>query len=267
MKIVLSEAPNGGFTTDSVDVTNGTATKVVAGIPFLAKPATDASEIDALPSPTEGDYAPFVTDGGTVPAATGRDMMYYPYLVTINPDLTKDDVTIKVKDFMDTVLANTYNPYDTSDGTANANAIRRQPGEYKYSELTRAIMMINGRHMLNVKIEKLPGATPAKRVSLRVKIADDLTIPAGGYGILLKTDSDQNDDNETIHANTGVIVPPKKTTDDKRTPAQKLYNTPLNDKSVGLPDLEVYFLNGVVIDLVKPSGEHHRCRSCRRRGY
>ena len=75
------------------------------GVPFTGI-TTEGSE---RPDPDEGSYG---TTGDDVPTASGRDKMYHPYLVTIDPDLTfksghenqARNVEIRVKKFNDLVI-------------------------------------------------------------------------------------------------------------------------------------------------------------------
>ena len=96
VKVTFTEEPNGAIA-DIIDVKRGKVTSVVKGSPFYVAPAQ-----------SEGDYtSATVGDTDGVPFTTGRDLRrYHSYLLTITPNLAKDDETVEVavKGFDDQVL-------------------------------------------------------------------------------------------------------------------------------------------------------------------
>ena len=117
VRIVLTERPHGDLTLDTIQVHGGTASNLVAGVPFTWHGGRDDNNnpvpSQALrPHPSEGgyyfdrDYGPLAgveltsTDvNDTVPLPTGADGMYHQYRVTITPHRRVDTVTISIKEF------------------------------------------------------------------------------------------------------------------------------------------------------------------------
>ncbi|MCY3722086.1 MAG: hypothetical protein OXG97_07680 [Candidatus Poribacteria bacterium] len=225
IRITLTEeghnfASADGKKSDYISVINGTLTRIVPGVPFLAATAPLQT-----PPIAEGNY-PAATD---IPGASGRDQMYHPYLVTIEPDLRirsnahenrVRNVEIRVKAFNDLAIpANGWVP----------------PTNYA--------LAVN-RSLLSVPIN--PAAitdifAPAgkDKPSNEKFLPDGLVIPAGGYLVIAQGNA----------AQTGITSSPAKIAD-KKLPAQKLYNV---SYGFGFPapgnDLEALFRVGGTIRL------------------
>ena len=224
IRITLTEeghnfAAADGAKSDYISVVNGTLTRIVPGVPFLA--ATDPQ----TPPIAEGNYA----DAAAIPGASGRDQMYHPYLVTIEPDLSirsnahenrVRNVEIRVKAFNDLVIP----PNGWVPPTNYALAVNRS--------------------LLSVPIN--PAAitdifAPAgkDKPSNEKFLPDGLVIPAGGYLVIAQGNA----------AQTGITSSPAKIAD-KKLPAQKLYNV---SYEFGFPapgnDLEALFRVGGTIRL------------------
>ena len=233
VKIVLTEKPNDGLAAGiaGLTVAEGTVTSVVAGIPFTGREVgTGQGAVeDSIPPRSEGGYG--VATDDNVPAATGRDGMYYPYLASITPKGTADTVTIKVAGFKDLVL-----PRGTGDDEVKA-------GEYVTATDPVLADQPNGRERLTVKVVKDPAAALAD--GYVVDLTNKRVAPAGGYLVVAK-DKDM----------TGIHLPDKSDADDNapdattRTVAERKYNV----ISVGtFPNLEAFLSNGGTIDLVSPA--------------
>jgi hypothetical protein len=232
VKIVLTEMPNGGLHSDKVadriaalNVSGGKATNVAIGVEFKMS--------ENNPPMAEGGY-----DADTpVPGPTGRDMKYYPYLVTIEPDGSADKVIISVKDFKDMVRAR-------GEGTSAIKA-----GMYEYPGDKAAV---NGRDKLEVTVKKNPAA--AKTAGLSVGIPNDIIIPAMGYLVVAKDDGDGDDNHEKRTDSTAIVYPGDPKDADimanERQPSQQTYNV----IKAGLPNLETFLINGGAIVLMGPKG-------------
>ena len=160
--ILLSEKPK-AFTKDHVDVTNATWVDPVALEP-MPEDANGPDNEPGQPPPETGpdnredDVKEQYADN--MPS-TGRDMMVYPYVLTITPKYeNKNDIVVKVKAFEDMVLPpngpNMYMP--------------RSQGEADYME---------GMSKLTIKVGK--EAPKAGTAGLPVTLVKELFIPSGGY--------------------------------------------------------------------------------------
>ena len=135
VRVVLTEALSGGLTLDKIQIDGGTASNLVAGVPFAWHGGrnSDGSPNPAQtvrPHPSEGgyyfdrNYGPLVgvaltsTDvNDTVPLPTGADGMYHQYRVTITPHRRVGTVKISIKAFHDrgSLFTNVYNPLDSTE--------------------------------------------------------------------------------------------------------------------------------------------------------
>ena len=209
--ILLSEQPK-AFTKDHVDVTNATWGDPVA---LVALPE-DADGVDNA----EGNDN---NDEGRAQAAdnmpsTGRDMMVYPYVLTITPKYeNKNDIVVKVKAFEDMVLPSA----DTG----------------KYTPETREADYTEGEDKLTIKVGK--EVLKAGTAGLEVILAKELFIPSGGYLVV----ADDEAGSAITNPGGAKDAPPV-----TRSPAAQKYN--LNAKA--LPNLETFLANGGVIDVVSP---------------
>ena len=204
--ITLSEMPKkDGFKKDQIDVTNATAADPVAIAPMKVAEAFD-----------DNDDLKGAADRGT---STGRDGMHHRYVVTITPKYeNKDDIVVKVKMFYDqeTVSPNSYRPK------------------------TRAADYDEGDDKLTVKVGKEP-VKPSLKAGIRVSLAKDIVIPAGGYLIVAED------------AGASQIIAPV-TGNDKTPDASVDLPAQLTYKLIGadIPNLETLLNNGGVIDVEGP---------------
>ena len=175
---------------------------------------TNATWVDpvALVAIPEVDVA-----GGTnnMPS-TGRDNKLYPYVLTITPKYeNKNDIVVKVKAFEDMVL----------------------PTSNKYTPDTREADYDEGMDKLTIKVGK--EVLKAGTAGSEVVLAKELFIPSGGYLVV----ADEEAGSAIVNPGGAKDAPPV-----TRSPAGLKYN--LNVKA--LPNLESFFANGGVIDVVSP---------------
>ena len=150
--------------------------------------------------------------------STGRDDKLYPYVLTITPKYeNKNDIVVKVKAFEDMVLPSA----DTG----------------KYTPETREADYTEGEDKLTIKVGK--EVLKAGTAGLEVVLALELFIPSGGYLVV----ADDADGSAITNPGGAKDAPPV-----TRPPAAQKYN--LNAKA--LPNLESFFANGGVIDVVSP---------------
>ena len=239
VKIVLTEKPNGGLADGdaakrkgALDVAEGTVTEVVAGIPF-ARVGTGSDTTS--PPISEGGYTG--TAPNDIPNPSGRDRMYYTYLATIVPKGTADMITIKVKDFKDTVKAR---------GDGSTGNPRVEAGMYTTPPDSILDTQPNGRERLKVKTTKTPAAPKTSGTTIYVHHREGNMIPANGFNLVLY-DGDKN--------GSSIAFSHEKDDEnkaDKQAPAQLLFNTrPSNGQ---MPNLETFLANGGTIDLMGPDG-------------
>ena len=206
LEVVLSEMPEGDVGPGFFTPTNGTITKVDAGAPY-----------DQDSDLTDGDDA--ATDENEM--ATGFDDKYYPYYLAVTPKLDIDDpamVTIKVNDFMDTnqPMANEYSAGLDPDYEILIAAAATTGPAAGFS------------HPEGVTNQK---ALPA------------VTIPAGGYLVLL------NHDAEVGHDKHAGVQTPAATDDYVVTQKYSWQGANLH-----AADLESFFRNGGTVQVIGPTG-------------
>ena len=148
--------------------------------------------------------------------STGRDNKLYPYVLTITPKYAnKDDIVVKVKAFEDMVLPN-----------SNMYPVPAREADY-----------MEGMDKLTIKVGK--EVLKAGTAGLEVPLDKELFIPSGGYLVVA--------DDEAGSA----IFPPGDAKDAPpvtRSPTAQKYNL----YAKALPNLESFFANGGVIDVVSP---------------
>ena len=212
-------------TSEFIDVQKGTLVSVVPGLPF-AMVGTHPAVTD--PSPDEGGYQTSGSDD-LIPRPSGRDRLYHPYLVTIDPDLVSGDdnntryVEIRVKAFDDLVIpANGWVP----------------PTNYA---------LATGRSLLRLKVN--PGAIKADifkaaadaKTGNEVFLPDKVIVEPGEYLVVARG----------ANAAESGIVESKPKDADKKTAAQQMYTT---SYGVDFPypgdNLETFFRNGGQIALL-----------------
>ena len=147
--------------------------------------------------------------------STGRDDMLYPYVLEITPKYeNKNDIVVKVKAFEDMVLP-----------------------AMKYTPPVREAGYMEGRSKLTIMVGK--EVLKAGTAGYEVVLAKELFIPADGYLVVA------DDEASSAITNPGGAKDAPPVT---RPPAAQKYN--LNAKA--LPNLESFFANGGVIDVVSP---------------
>ena len=215
--ILLSEKPK-AFTKDHVDVANATWVDPVALEP-MPEDADGPDNQEGQAPPDEGtdnredDEKARYADN--MPA-TGRDMMVYPYVLTITPKYAnKDDIVVKVKAFEDMVL----------------------PNSNMYIPPTTEMRYVEGMSKLTIKVGK--EAPKAGTAGYEVVLAKELFIPNDGYLVV----ADDAAGSAIINPGGAKDAPPV-----TRPPEAQKYN--LNAKA--LPNLETFLANGGVIDVVSP---------------
>ena len=131
VRIILTEEPKGGLTTDLVDVVNGKATAFTKGLSLkgaitASAPAGIARTSELTPLivnySTMAD-ADVLAEQAGLPEATGRDNEYHQYVATITPNAglaAGSEVTVSIKQFADNVLPvpNMYVPLTASQRNA-----------------------------------------------------------------------------------------------------------------------------------------------------
>ena len=205
---------------DYIDVQNGTLTSIVPGVPF-ATPAPDRNE---------GGYAESGDDA--VPSVSGRDKMYHPYLVTIEPNLVASttahenqarSVEIRVKAFDDLYIpANGWVP----------------PTNYA--------LAVN-RSLLSVPINPAAIQTSIFKPADDAKTGNEVFLPGAmivepGEYLVIARGADAGE--------SGVVASPAKD-EDKKTAAQMMYTTAYGVEFLYPGDnLEIFFRNGGQIALL-----------------
>ena len=142
--------------------------------------------------------------------------MLYPYVLEITPKYeNKNDIVVKVKAFEDMVL----------------------PTAMKYTPPVREAGYMEGRSKLTIMVGK--EVLKAGTAGYEVVLAKELFIPSGGYLVV----ADEETGSAIVNPGGAKDAPPV-----TRSPAGLKYN--LNVKA--LPNLESFFANGGVIDVVSP---------------
>ena len=110
VRIILTEEPRGGLTTDLIEVMNGSATEVTKGLSLKGAITVEGLARASELTPSVVDYYTMADDAvlaeqAGLPEATGRDNMYHQYVVTITPHAdVEGEVTISIRQFSDNVL-------------------------------------------------------------------------------------------------------------------------------------------------------------------
>ena len=204
--ILLSEQPK-AFTKDHVDATNATWGDPVALV--------------AIPEDPDGLDNQETGEGNTADnmPSTGRDMMLYPYVLTITPKYeNKNDIVVKVKAFEDMVLS-----------VANKYPVPAREADYD-----------EGMSKLTIKVGK--EAPVAKSAGFKLALPEKKVIPGSGYLVVAEDKA-----GSSVHVPPGAIDAAPKA--HERTPAELIYNV-IDDGD--LPNLETFLANGGVIDVMSP---------------
>lgn len=251
VRVILTEEPMGGFTTDHVEVMNGSATAIVKGATLKGTSTAPAQTSELTRDITNYTNMDGSTTGGTLPQPTGRDNRFHTYFVTITPNPGHNgEVRVSIKAFDDKVIPtpNKYVPLsdpqlratlDTAGGSLTAAQLLVRNSRTANETLT---VMVNAAADTTSK-EAVAKAAYDKRqkdvldkVTNEIVLANKTFIPAGGF-LVLTADV----------AKAGIQVSDVKTKD--KTGPELLYNT----HGLGLPfpadDLDNFFRNGGTLNL------------------
>ena len=159
-----------------------------------------------------------IIGGNDAMPSSGRDDMLHRYVVTITPKYeNKDDIVVSVKMFYD----------------------QERDLQRSYTPPARATDYEEGNDKLTVKVGK--EVKPSLKAGIRVSLAKDIVIPAGGYLIVAED------------AGASQIIAPV-TGNDKTPDASVDLPAQLTYKLIGadIPNLETLLNNGGVIDVEGP---------------
>ena len=250
VKIVLSEKPKEGkFTKAQLGIKNGSLGTVIPGgsierYKYLMMNEDDS--FDLYDTDADGDNnlgtasdtitaATFDTAEATkdlMPMATGNDMKFYRYKVTITPDFKDDKVIVWVKDFVDNALdpANTY----------SLVGINKVPDD-----------LPDKKRKLVINVDQT-GRKPVATPGMSVGIPGDTIIPAGGYLVIVRDDGDGA--NEAEKSSESLIIHPGDRKEANpagsgRSVVKQSYNVVPADLKY---DLEGFLTRGGTIDLIAP---------------
>ena len=253
VRILLTEEPKGGFTTDLIEVDNGTATKVTPGATIDGGPLTDGELVEAdgnglMPDAISyyivgtDDDALDITEAITeIPQATGRDNKYYQYFATITPNPDVDGyVTISIKQFSDNVkpVSKQYLPLTKEQRLAVTPTVATDERDARVMNETLMVRVSTSADTTSVGV-LATAAYKTRQEDILDKVANEkvlaakLVIPAGGYLVL---------------GGTGVNASSAKLAE-KLSAASLLYNT--TDLALPFPadDLDNFFRNGGTLNL------------------
>ena len=270
VRIILTEEPKGGLTTDLIDVVNGSATALTKGLTLegaITATAPPGIARDSELTPDIVNYYPMtpanpvapVNVVAELPEATGRDNEYHQYVATITPNGGVDGkVTVSIKQFVDNVLpvGNMYVPLTASQRNATiltgiAENVRdaRLANEAVSVTVNTAADTTSAKGLALAAYETRSdddaddadgkGKNGVYDLNLNVKpLGGKLVVPAGGFLVLVGD------------AGKASILASSAKTAEKITPASKLYNI----TGLGLPfpadDLDNFFRNGGSLSLV-----------------
>ena len=262
VRIILTEEPKGGLTTDLIlvegggsatAVTKGATLKgalplITAGGEIAGQDLRDSELTSAIASYTQmsGTAATVSAPGApntTLPEATGRDNKYYQYFVTITPDPGVDgNLVVSVKQFSDNVLpvGKEYLPLTPEQRRAVTldaltEAVVR---DARVANESLSVRVSSGADTTSVGV-LATAAYKTRQEDILDKVANEkvlaakLVIPAGGYLVL---------------GGTGVNASSAKLAE-KLSAASLLYNT--TDLALPFPadDLDNFFRNGGTLNL------------------
>ena len=249
VRIILTEEPKGGLTTDLILVEGGSATAVTKGATLKGaltviedvQEARDSELTLAIASYTDMENAPVTETLTDLPEATGRDNLYHQYFVTITPDPGVDgEVVVSLKQFADNVkpIAKEYLPLTPEQRRAVTDAVATDARDARVANETLTVRVSTGADTTSA-IAVATAAYKTRQEDILDKVANEkilaakLVIPAGGYLVL---------------GGTGVNASSAKLAE-KLTAASLLYNT--TDLALPFPadDLDNFFRNGGTLNL------------------
>lgn len=240
VKVILTEEPAGGLTTDKIVVKNGKATSVRKGTTLKGASTTPTQTTEltvAMASYTSMDGTA-ATVLGSLPAATGRDNMFHQYFVNIEPDPSVNGyVTISIDQFSDKVkpVPNMYVPL--SDSQIVATTLAAAETTVRNARVANETLMVRVNTAATADIFK-PSADA--RLPHEKFIPEKLVIPANGYLVLASGS----------YAQSGIRKADAKLAD-KKDPGEDIYNSVENfNPPYPGDDLANFFQNGGTIQLV-----------------
>ena len=241
VRVILTEEPAGGLTTDLVMVMNGSAASVAKGATLKG-----TSTAPAQTSELTRDIARYTDmDGGvdgTLPEPTGRDNKFHQYFVTITPNAGHNGyVTVSIKQFDDKVLPvpNMYVPL--AENQVVATTLTDDQETVRDARVMNERLMVRVNSAGDAKVAAAKDAYDARQkvldaVTNEITLGNKTYIPAGGF-LVLTADVGK----------AGIQASDAKTKD--KTGAELLYNT----HGLGLPfpadDLDNFFRNGGTLNL------------------
>ena len=231
IRIVLTENPKDGLKLAHIKVDNGTASGLVAGVPFAQQNNADGdADSTVVPHPIEGMYAHSgaaedglagVPEGemGNVPSPSGPDNLYHQYRATITPHRRADKVKISIKAFHDGA-----SPYNNYYQPINLDI---KPNGREQLELAVAIPAFDLEDGYKVVLPHSEGA----QITYANGTAGHYILTYNKDGSHIRHFHEKDEENKAT----------------KQTPAQLLYNVRATDK---LPNLETFFANSGIVHLV-----------------
>ena len=273
VRIILTEEPKGGLTTDMILVEGGgSATAVTKGV-SLRGALLEITDVDAVVQALRDSElttaiatyyiryhlmippCPLSKRPGaaTLPEATGRDNMYHQYFVTIEPNPgVSGNLTISLALFEDNVIPtpNRYIPLTSEQRVATRlSAAQKGVRDTRVLNETLTVAVAAGADTTSVKAlataayETRLNDDPKGIINLNPnldRLDVGLVIPANGYLVLVRGAADFS----SVVSVSAKIA-------EKLTDAQKLYNVVYGFE---LPhpatDLDTFFRNGGTIQLV-----------------
>ena len=248
VRVILTEEPKDGLTTDLVAVKNGTATKVTKGTTLkgaiTATNLTRASELtSAIVDFYKTDNMLVTTTLTDLPSPTGRDNKFHQYFVTIQPDagLTNADVVISIKQFVDKVKPEPKMYTPLSDQLVVATTLEGDPKNARDARVANEMLTVlatTGKDSATTAYEKRQKVLDG--VANEWVLPNKTHIPAGGYLVAHVGDL----------GNTGIVDPKSKLKEKTAAgPAAELYNTTKLSLPFPADDLDTFFRNGGTLTL------------------
>ena len=269
VRIILTEEPTGGLTTDLINVVNGSATAVAKGASLKgahaevdAILATDSTagrsarsaqlselttDVVSYTQATGTDVGDAAVDAEDLPQATGRDNQYHQYFATITPTPAFNGyVTISVKQFSDKVIPvpRMYTPLSPQQVVATTlDADDDGERDVRDARVANELLMVEVAAVADTLVAAATAAYKTRQEDIldllpnEITLTNKLVIPAGGYAVL------------TADIVKAGIVASAANLKDKVTAASKLYNTTGLGLQLEAADLDTFFRNGGTLTL------------------
>ena len=255
VRIILTEEPRGGFTTDLIMVENGSVAAIGSGLTYKGAATHPDPDQDSELTYEMVNYIR-MNDGmsadkpSDLPEATGRNNMYREYIATIrpNPDLN-GTVTVSIKQFEDNVkpVSNQYIPLTREQRLA----VTLEDDETDIRDARVA------NESLTVRVSTAADTTSKGAIATAAYAARDkifeatpnlkmldtgLVIPANGYLVLVRGNTDSDPIAGVVSTDAKLLA--------KKTAAQKLYNVKYEfELPFPADDLSNFFRNGGTLSL------------------